>query len=113
MNCILCEEPITNPLCPACIGSGVRQWLLERGQKTLADSVSEATLRVFANSGETFCIVCNNDMDVCTYCYTKEIFDLVKSHPNLLQEFVMFFNFDLEHLGWEREARDYLPEGAL
>lgn len=109
-ECVMCEEPITNPICPACLQEGVRQWLLEQRQEELADEVDELTRNVFANSGETFCIKCDNSMALCAYCYTNEVFGLIKQHPRLVKNYLSYFNFDLDHLGWEEEARTYIDE---
>jgi hypothetical protein len=50
-------------------------------------------------------------MGLCTYCYTKEVFAIVKQRPRLVAEYLDFFNYDLEHLGWEQEALLYVEEG--
>jgi len=106
----MCQEAITNPICPACLQEGVQQWLLEQRQDELADEVAELTRGVFANTGTTFCIKCDSVMGLCAYCYTKEVFLLIKSRPRLVSQYLTYFNYDLEHLGWEREARNYLEE---
>lgn len=107
-QCVVCEEPITNPICPACLKEGVSQWLLEQGQYGLLGEVDEMTRGVFANSGSTFCIKCDSLMGLCAYCYTKEVFDIVKRHPRLVADYLVYFNFDLGHMGWEREALDFV-----
>jgi hypothetical protein len=101
-ECVVCNEPITNP---GCLQEGVQQWLREQRQDELADEVSELTRNVFANHGSMFCIKCDSAMSLCTYCYSKEIFDLVKQRPRLVAQYLTYFNFDLDHLGWEQEAR--------
>jgi hypothetical protein len=103
-TCVLCDEHITNPLCPACLQEGVLQWLEEQGYHLLALEVSEVTRAVFANSGSTFCIRCDSCMRLCAYCYTKELFEVIRREPMLACEYLAFFSFDLEHAGWEREA---------
>jgi len=104
----MCEEPITNPVCPSCLQEGVQQWLLEQREEPLAEQVSELTRSVFANMGGTFCIKCDSCMSLCAYCYTKEVFDVIKQHPRLVEEYLVYFNFDLGHLGWQREAETYI-----
>jgi uncharacterized protein YozE (UPF0346 family) len=104
----MCQEVITNPLCPGCLQEGVQQWLVEQRQNQLTDEVSELTRSVFANSGSTFCIKCDSCMELCVYCYTKEVFHLIKRCPELIAQYLEYFNYDLEHLGWEQEARAYI-----
>ncbi len=113
-TCVMCDEAITNPVCPNCLHSGVRQWLIEQQELRLAQKVLDITQCNIKNDlhdldknehGNTLCIKCHSPMDVCTYCYTKDVFDVVKSKSSLVAEYLMFFNFDLEHLGWEQDAR--------
>jgi len=112
MECVLCDEAITNPICPACIREGVRQWLLEERQDDLVPEVDEVTRTVFRNAGDTHCIKCKNLMSTCAYCYTEEIFHLIKRNPSLLEKYLTYFNFDLGHLGWELEARRVMEVAA-
>lgn len=107
-KCVMCDEAITNPICPGCLQEGVQQWLMEQGETALADEVSELTRGNFANWGETACIKCDNLMSLCAYCYTKEVFHVVSRHPRLVSSYLTYFNFDLEHLGWEQDARAYI-----
>jgi hypothetical protein len=107
-ECVMCDEPITNPICPACLQEGVQQWLLEQGQDALVLEVQELTRGTFANIGLTFCIKCDSVMSLCAYCYTKEVFSIVKEHPRLVENYLEYFNYDLEHLGWEQDARAYI-----
>lgn len=104
MRCVECEETITNPICPACLQVGVEQWLREEHREALVPELHELTRRVFWNDGETFCIKCNNLMSTCAYCYTKAVFDLIRHEPDLLQRYLVYFNYDLGHMGWEQEA---------
>lgn len=105
MNCVQCEEVITNPLCPVCLQKGVQQWLGDEHNDVLSREVSLMTDNAL---GETPCIRCGSPMGLCVYCYTKDVFDLVKRYPVLLRSYLSYFNFDLHHLGWEREAREIL-----
>ncbi len=105
MDCVVCEEPITNTVCPECMQACIQQWLAEQREERLAGEVSELTRRVFANNGTTFCIRCDSLMAICLYCYTKEVFDVIKRKPHLVKQYMEYFSFDLDHQGWEKEAR--------
>ena len=109
-ECVMCEEIITNPVCPGCIQEGVQQWLWEQRQDELANNVGELTRNVFANHGDTFCIKCDSAMSLCAYCYTGSVFGLICHNPRLVQQYLDYFNYDLLHLGWEREARSQLED---
>ena len=104
MECVMCSEAITNPICPACLQEGVQQWLMEQGQERLADEVNELTRNVFANNGDAFCIKCDSVMSLCAYCYTKEVFHLLSKRPRLMNEYLTYFNYDLEHEGYSKEV---------
>ena len=121
-ECVVCNEPITNPICAACLSEEVRQWLGEKGQDALARAVGDMT-RAIAIGGDhsrasrkrwcwshatTRCILCNSRMHLCAYCYTGEVFELVKEQTHLVEEFLTFCSFDLGHMGWEQEARTYI-----
>lgn len=110
MKCVECEEVITNPLCAACVGEGVQQWLGDERNEALSCAACLATGDC---GGETACVRCGQPMGVCTYCVTKGIFEVVKSHPLLLSRYLAYFNFDLGHMGWEREAREILTMHGL
>jgi hypothetical protein len=92
------------------VHTGVRQWLLERHETRLAREARAITNGLDA-PGETQCLRCGASMRVCAYCVTKELFHLVARKPALVAEYLTLFNFDLEHMGWERDARAYLDEG--
>ncbi len=89
---------------------GVRQWLLERGEIRLAREARQIASGLDV-PGDIGCLRCGVSMRVCAYCVTKELFHLVAKKPVLVAEYLALFNFDLEHLGWERDARAYLDEG--
>ncbi len=109
MNCALCDEVITNPLCPCCLHEEVRQWLLEEGHERLAAALDAITSSL-VKGGQTRCLMCSGPMGVCAYCYTRDVLELVRHDKRLLERNIEYFNFDLGHLGWEREARAYLDE---
>ncbi len=106
-ECVLCREYITNPLCPECIGEQIKVWLGETKPslvKELDIETRKLSQRIFNNNT---CILCNCHMDVCSYCYTKHIFEwledlLEKEH---LAEFIKFFHYDFFHKGYFDEAK--------
>jgi ferredoxin len=105
--CVVCEEPITNPICQECLREAVRQWLMEQGQSGLMEEVDRMTM---SDHDGTTCIGCGNRMRVCAYCYTKDVFHIIEKRPELVPAYLAYFNFDLEHMGWERDARAYVDD---
>src|SRR3989338_1093805 len=99
--CLLCEEAITNPICFACIRKGIINWLKENNPDLINsfDDISKS-LEDYTDMGEkTTCILCRRKMQICSHCYTKEIFEwLKKEKPSFVEEFLDMFNFELKTL---------------
>ena len=92
MECVLCYEPVTNPLCQDCLAEAIEQWRWEVAPEKI-DGLHEET-RVISNGEGVNCIRCKHDFSVCTYCYTKHIFNWL-ADARLQGEFIEFFNFDM------------------
>ena len=104
-ECVLCEEYITNPLCPTCISEQVIDWLGERMPNLVKEFKQESvslSLGLFNNNS---CIKCKGFMDICTYCYTEHVLEWLQSKnvsEDLISEFLRFFHFDLERKGYSK-----------
>ncbi|HIG98434.1 TPA: hypothetical protein HA231_03350 [Candidatus Woesearchaeota archaeon] len=94
-ECLLCGDVITNPICYTCLESEVKDWLEDR-MPQLVPTVKK-TGRMFASYAHqgTRCILCGDNMNVCTHCYCYEVNKLFQNYPRLAEEFVEFFNFEL------------------
>ena len=90
MDCVLCYEPITNPLCPDCLGEAVDQWLCEVAPQR-REEFAIFTGALHTNRGER-CVHCTGRFKVCTYCYCKDVFNWL-GEGALQLRFVRFFNF--------------------
>ncbi len=95
MECVLCDEPVTNPVCQDCLAQAIEQWLWEAAPHKIDEMHTETeTIRA---EGTVKCIRCKQLFSICTYCYTKHIFNWL--HDGELQlEFLEFFNFDMYRL---------------
>lgn len=102
-QCVECEETITNPICPDCLAEGVAAWAGERLGPVIADAVFDVTATLAYEHGSTWCIKCNKKMQLCAYCYTNSLIDILKSQPVVLAQFMYFFSFDFEKQGYEKE----------
>ncbi|MCC7575007.1 hypothetical protein KO361_05425 [Candidatus Woesearchaeota archaeon] len=106
-ECVLCEEYITNPLCPECIGAQIKTWLLE-AKPELIDLLDLETSKLSQHLfNKNFCISCKKDMDVCSYCYTEHVLEWLedKLSKELLSDFVKFFHYDFHRKGYFEKAR--------
>jgi hypothetical protein len=88
-RCLICDEVISNPICPDCINKEVRDFLAEQEMELYEDQ---------SEYGSTRCIICGKNMSVCPSCYTNELYGIIKNlHPSLEDDFKTFFNFELGH----------------
>ncbi len=93
--CLLCAESITNPVCYGCLQSEIEDWLSDRMPKLVA------RLRKAGGSFKSYtypvtdCMLCGNNMNVCSQCYCREVTKLFENYPRLGEEFLEFFNFEL------------------
>ncbi len=106
--CVLCEQQITNPICPERLESQMKTWLLETKPELIEELEEES--RVFSKcaDSEDVCIITKRHMNVCVYCYTEHIFNWLKqtnADKETLSEFMQYFNFDLGWKGYYEEAQ--------
>lgn len=92
--CVLCGEAITNPICVNCLEREMEYWLMD---KKLVSLIRDSTkiFRVYTHYA-TRCIICGRNMNVCNYCYVKEISKLIKS-SRIMKEFLTQFNYELDY----------------
>lgn len=95
-ECLLCGDAITNPICFTCLEDEVEEWLSGRMPRLVPKlkKTGEA-FRSYTHPG-TSCILCGNNMNVCTHCYCYEVNKLFDNYPRLREEFIEFFNFELK-----------------
>ena len=110
-DCRLCHEPVSNPLCPACLTAQIEAWLTSypnyhQLRQRLIPKIQRFLVRHLKES--TQCIKCNEKRaSVCPYCFTEFVLNELKKldvNKTILKEFLIFFNFDLEHRGYYKEA---------
>ena len=103
-GCVVCEDPVTNPICPGCLEKQIRTWLFEVKPSLVYDLKKWTSVLSDASLGSSRCIICNTKMDVCPYCFTEHILEWLiesKQDKELLTQFLTYFNFDLKHKGYE------------
>ena len=94
-ECLLCGDVIANPICFRCLEGDVEEWLGDRLPKLVPRLKKTGDVfRSYAHSG-TRCILCGDNMNVCTHCYCYEVNKLFENYPRLAEEFIEFFNFEL------------------
>jgi len=97
-TCVVCQEAITNPICPDCLHKEIEQWLLDKN-KSLVPKLRSYTgiFNSFRHEG-TGCVICGSDMKVCAHCYCSDIYELINEELREAdaEEFLFSFNFELD-----------------
>ena len=89
-SCVVCDETITNPICPDCLARQMRSWLHELKPK-LAEQIDG-----FHLSGDVNCVLCGQGMSICAHCYSRDVYEQIALHnKKLAREFIARFDFDL------------------
>ena len=89
-SCVVCDEAITNPICPDCLAKKMRNWLDEFDPQ-LASEVDG-----FSIEGDTTCLFCGQGMSICAHCYSMDVYEqLAVKNEKLAREFVSRFDFGL------------------
>ena len=110
--CEVCNEIVTNPLCPECLTTEIRAWvtlypdlsrvLVPRLLRYLKKVDDESPLKGVK------CIKCKKSRTfVCPYCFTNYVQkELARLETNriVLREFLDFFNFDQDNPDYYRES---------
>lgn len=108
--CDVCSEAVTNPICPSCITTEIEAWLslYPNLRRELMPRLNTFLEKINPKTNATMCIQCKNKRAaICPYCFTELVlYELkkMKSNKIILTEFFDFFNFDLHHTGYTREA---------
>lgn len=98
-KCVICDEAVTNPVCPNCLEKQVMYWIREKNSnlisvlRRIGESVMEYT------HYNTSCVICGRNMNVCPHCYCNEIYTwlLENNHKELVESFLVHFNFELDY----------------
>ena len=112
-ECLDCNEPTSNPLCPSCLTLQIEAWLSSLSSYPLKNEILKEikdyvkkTNNLAGNS--TVCVSCGKPRaSLCPYCFTNYVFNLlkrIKANRIILKEFLQFFNYDFEHISYSKEA---------
>lgn len=97
MYCHRCHEVVTHPVCPDCLADAVSEGL----QVDVGDWI-----RVDASG--TPCILCGQDIALCSYCATEDLLAEVEvKHPELKDSFLEFFHMDLDKQGYAKSFFEF------
>jgi len=72
----------------------MKYWLMERNPD-MVDDVKRATeiFKSFTHPASK-CIICGENMNICSYCYIQEVLETLKEKDKrLIREFLQMYNF--------------------
>jgi hypothetical protein len=89
--CIECDEVITEPICPGCLAGSMRTFV-EEYDKELSEEIQDLAI----SQGEANCIFCEGSMNLCSHCFSREIYTFLdEKNPKIAEEFLSRFDFEL------------------
>ncbi len=100
-DCILCLQPITNPVCEGCYEEEVDEFLKSMGfnknaRSVVLDEISKKMPQEGLN--EEKCILCGEDyLSVCSYCYFNISMRALRElnfHEDFIEYFSMIFSYE-------------------
>ena len=96
--CTICEEAITNPICPECLINEMQLWAYDYDPK-LADIIRDM---IFVFTGydnpSSTCVLCSAKICICPHCVAKEVYEHIASKaPDLAPAFLRRFNYELDY----------------
>ena len=95
MQCTLCDEAVTNPICVDCLSREMEAWFNET-KPSLVNEMKDIASLYLGMEPLHSCIICGKEMTVCRHCFTKEIFEgLIKGNKNMEEDFIRQFNYEL------------------
>lgn len=90
--CHVCEEGITNPVCVSCLEKQLSAWAHDV-DSSIVPFVELIISNQHTTGNElTYCIFCEDIMNICAYCVTHEMLALLQmQRPDLVESFISHF----------------------
>ena len=92
-NCSLCGYEITSPACADCLKKQVTTFI--GNDEELKQDVMEIVECVKGLTGKNKCIYCGSPVEVCGFCFNKEIHNVLSRKDSIMsEEFGSLFHCD-------------------
>ena len=102
-ECEICNEPITNPICPVCLSAEIDIWSTNYPnlRRELVPRLKKLLRRIQQRTNDAVqCIKCNEKrIFVCPYCFIRDVLvelDGLEANKLVKKEFLQFFNYYTE-----------------
>lgn len=99
-ECEICNEPITNPICPVCLAAEIDIWSTNYPdlRRELTPRLKKNLEKLKRQAREAVqCIKCNEKrISVCSYCFIRQVLDEleeIEANKIIKKEFLQFFNY--------------------
>ena len=87
-QCVECDEIISNPICSECLAKKMRMVIGQHNPR-LATEIMGIKI-----PGETKCLFCKEEMGLCAYCFSKDVYeDLREKDPEIAEMFWSRFDW--------------------
>ena len=97
-RCIVCNEAITNPICPECLRKEMQYWVFDKNPLLAGLFENKINFRTESYEEGTVCIFCGRKMNMCAHCFCSDALELIKDKSyELGKEFEEQFNFELKN----------------
>ncbi len=103
--CIICLDPITNPICEECHINEIETWLIDLNltkemiRKTKKEIRKIKTKKEYLN--ESYCVICQKQrISTCSYCFFLRVAKKLKklNFPyQYIEDFLEIFNYRHGH----------------
>lgn len=114
-KCVICDEAITNPICPECLEREIMCWIGE---------IKPSLIPILMNVGDavksythdnTSCAICSETMNVCPHCYCFEIFSWLNEngYKQIGLKFLDQFNYELDYRFDVKTARQMAEQQEI
>jgi hypothetical protein len=92
-ECVVCEETVTQPVCPNCLEKHIAQKLYETKPKMVSD-LKRKTEEIYFEGGDVTCVLCHTPISICSHCYSEHIKNWLQNLNEFGEEELnSFFNF--------------------
>ena len=109
-NCIICLQPITNPVCIDCYLRQIKAWLDYVDMTIISkDNLMKKIKTAVLDDGlnETECIICGKgNLSICSYCFFLQVAGVFRDlnfDNEFIESFLAVFNYNFSE---EKESMD-------
>lgn len=98
MNCLVCGDVITNPICTECLAKQIEDWLASKNPELIPQIRFLAKIADSEEGNHSFCLFCGKRIDTCMFCFVQDVLELLQQeYPGLVDSFLKHFSYEAEY----------------